>query len=268
MLRRVLRTECLRTWRWATSRADWNERLCALADSNVAPLSDGHSVVALSEIECTVTGKAGAPPKVCYQRAYSRKHLLVLSLTCVDPSATSTGSKSRSAAVPVCYFFRSEAREVLSSETARGHHSPWRRGGVADRRARAAAPAAGSEHLVAAFRQGLSEVGLIEGQNVTLEYRSADDQSDRLPELLADVVRRRPLSSRTLRRRRREFVALLGGAVAWPVTARAQQPALPVIGFLHSGTAKGKRQTRRGIPQIGTPVANGVRQPSKRSLES
>jgi putative tryptophan/tyrosine transport system substrate-binding protein len=50
--------------------------------------------------------------------------------------------------------------------------------------------ASGSAHLVGAFRQGLNEVGFIEGQNVAVEYRWADDQDDRISGMAAEFVRR------------------------------------------------------------------------------
>src|SRR5262245_45387702 len=51
-------------------------------------------------------------------------------------------------------------------------------------------PFAGAAPLVDAFRQGLKEAGFVEGQNVALEFRSAEGHLDRLPGLVADLVRR------------------------------------------------------------------------------
>ena len=49
-------------------------------------------------------------------------------------------------------------------------------------------PRASFDNLVVAFRQGLKEAGLVEGQSVKIEYRYADNQIDRLPALVADLL--------------------------------------------------------------------------------
>jgi putative ABC transport system substrate-binding protein len=50
-------------------------------------------------------------------------------------------------------------------------------------------PSAVTTHLREAFRQGLRELGYVEGQNIVIEFRSADGRIERLPSLAAELVR-------------------------------------------------------------------------------
>ena len=76
--------------------------------------------------------------------------------------------------------------------------------------------AAGSAHLVTAFRQGLNEAGFVQGRNVAIEYRWADNQNDRLPALASDLVRR-------------QVTVIVAAGIPAALVAKAVTTTMPIV---------------------------------------
>ena len=76
--------------------------------------------------------------------------------------------------------------------------------------------ASGSAVLVEAFRQELSKLGWVEGKNINIEYRSADQKNERLPELAEDLVRLKV-----------ELIVVSGTAPA--VAAKSATTTIPIV---------------------------------------
>ncbi len=98
---------------------------------------------------------------------------------------------------------------------------------------------ADSAHLVAAFKQGLSEAGFEDGKNITIEYRWALGQYDRLAALAADLVNRRVA-----------VLAALGGDPS-PLAAKQATSTIPIVFGMGSDPVKAGL-----VDSFGRPNAN------------
>jgi putative ABC transport system substrate-binding protein len=76
-------------------------------------------------------------------------------------------------------------------------------------------PQAPFMHLVAAFRRGLKETGFVDGQNVAVEFRWADDHLDRVPALVAELIR--------------HPVDVIAGNLAPALAAKAATRTIPIV---------------------------------------
>src|SRR5262245_33583228 len=112
------------------------------------------------------------------------------------------------------------------NEAARVHYAPWwRRGGMAAHGERGATPVIGyldprspdaAENRLRGFHRGLKDAGYIEGENITIVYRWAEDRVDRLPLLAGELVSR-------------SVAAIVAAGVPTASAAKAATTTIPIV---------------------------------------
>jgi putative ABC transport system substrate-binding protein len=112
---------------------------------------------------------------------------------------------------------------LVSPMAARAQHPPIRVVGFLH------SSSPGFEHQIAAFRQSLKDGGFTEGQNIAIEFRWAEDQYQRLPQLAAELVERRVA------------VILAAGGNISAVAAKAATSTIPIV-----------------FPAVADPVGGGL----------
>jgi ABC-type uncharacterized transport system substrate-binding protein len=127
---------------------------------------------------------------------------------------------------------------------------------------------ADSAHLAAAFRQGLKETGFLEGQNVAIEYRFAENQPSRLPALVADLISRQvsmlvasggdvaPRAAKVATSTVPILFAMGGDPVAAGLVASLSRPGGNVTGVVFSSCALGMK--RLGLLRDLVPAATTI----------